>query len=237
MLEVESLTVHYGKALAVEDASLRVASGEWVALVGPNGAGKTTLLKAILGLVPYRGRVRFMGQDLSGLPTWERVARGLGYAPEGRRVFPRLTVLENLLLAARRLTEQDRRDALREVFTLFPRLEERSRQPAGTLSGGEQQMLSLGRALMTRPRLLLVDEASLGLMPRAVRQLFEALARVHASGVSILMVEQNTRLVLRYAQRAYVMEAGRVVLEGRAGEVAGDPRFVESYGLQAGGLP
>jgi branched-chain amino acid transport system ATP-binding protein len=234
MLEVGSVTVYYGKALAVEEASLRVGSGEWVALVGPNGAGKTTLLKAVLGLVPYRGSVRFLGHDLSGLPAWERVARGLAYAPEGRRVFPRLSVLDNLLLAARHLREAERREALQRVYALFPRLAERARQPAGTLSGGEQQMLSLGRALMGRPRLLLIDEASLGLMPKAVRQLFEALEQVHAQGISILMVEQNTRLALRHAQRAYVMEAGRVVLEGPAEQVARDPRFVESYGLQVG---
>jgi len=236
MLEVSSVTVYYGKALAVDGATLRVSPGEWVALVGSNGAGKTTLLKAVLGLLPYRGSVRLFGEDLSGLPPWERVARGLGYAPEGRRVFPRLTVLENLLLAGRRLAEAERQEALQQVYALFPRLEERAHQPAGTLSGGEQQMLSLGRALMGKPRLLLIDEASLGLMPRAVRQLFEALARVHAQGISILMVEQNTRLALQYAERAYVMEAGRIVLEGPADQVAADTRFVESYGLRTGTL-
>lgn len=234
MLEAASVTVYYGKALAVEEASLRVSAGEWVALIGPNGAGKTTFLKAILGLVPYRGSVRWEGQELEGLPSWERVALGMGYAPEGRRVFPRLSVLDNLLLAGRRFSEAQRRDALQQVYSLFPRLEERARQPAGTLSGGEQQMLSLGRALMGKPRLLLIDEASLGLMPRAVAQLFSALAKVHARGISILMVEQNTRLALRYAQRAYVMEAGRVVLEGSADRVASDPKFAESYGLRAG---
>ncbi|GBD28265.1 High-affinity branched-chain amino acid transport ATP-binding protein LivF [bacterium HR31] len=233
MLEVHSVTVYYGKALAVEEATLRVGAGEWVALLGPNGAGKTTLLKAVMGLVPYRGSVRLMGQELSGLPAWERVARGLGYAPEGRRVFGRLTVLENLLLAARRLADRERRETLDQVYALFPRLAERARQAAGTLSGGEQQMLSLGRALMARPRVLLIDEASLGLMPRAVRQLFDALARVHAQGTSILMVEQNTRLALRYAQRAYVMETGRVVLEGPADRLAREAALVESYGLQA----
>jgi len=234
MLEVSSLTVYYGKALAVEQASLHVGAGDWVALLGPNGAGKTTLLKAVLGLVPSRGQVRFRGEDLSGLPPWERVARGIGYAPEGRRVFPRLTVLENLLLAGRRLKDQERREALEQVYALFPRLAERARQAAGTLSGGEQQMLSLGRALMGRPRLLLIDEASLGLMPKLARQLFDALARVHAQGISILMVEQNTRLALRHAQRAYVMEAGRLVLEGPADRVAREAALVESYGLQTG---
>jgi branched-chain amino acid transport system ATP-binding protein len=234
MLEVSSLTVYYGKALAVEQASLQVGPGDWVALLGPNGAGKTTLLKAVLGLVPSRGQVRFQGEDLSGLPPWERVARGIGYAPEGRRVFPRLTVLENLLLAGRRLGDQQRREALEQVYALFPRLAERARQAAGTLSGGEQQMLSLGRALMGRPRLLLIDEASLGLMPKLARQLFDALARVHAQGISILMVEQNTRPALRHAQRAYVMEAGRVVLEGPADRVAREAALVESYGLQTG---
>lgn len=237
MLEVNSVTVHYGKALAVEEASLRVGPGEWVALLGPNGAGKTTLLKAVLGLVPHRGSVRLMGEELSGLRPWERVARGLGYAPEGRRVFGRLTVLENLLLAARRLPDRERRAALEQVYALFPRLAERAGQLAGTLSGGEQQMLSLGRALMGRPRVLLIDEASLGLMPRAVRQLFDALARVHAEGISILMVEQNTRLALRYAQRAYVMEAGRIVMDGAADRLAQEAAFVESYGLQAPARP
>lgn len=235
MLELSSVTVYYGKALAVDQVSLRVGQGEWVALVGPNGAGKTTLLRAILGLVPYRGTVTFLERDLSGLPPWDRVALGLGYAPEGRRVFPGLTVLENLLLAGQRLAEHDRRKALEYVYELFPRLAERQRQPAGTLSGGEQQMLSLGRALMSRPQLLLIDETSLGLMPKMVHHLFEALARIHARGISILMVEQNTRLALRYAQRAYVMEAGRLVLEGSTEHLRKDTAFLESYGLEAGG--
>ncbi len=235
MLEVSCVTVYYGKALALDQVSLRVGRGEWVALVGPNGAGKTTLLKAILGLVPYRGTVKFLERDLSSLPPWGRVALGLGYAPEGRRVFPGLTVLENLLLAGQRLSERDRREALKYVYELFPRLAERQRQPAATLSGGEQQMLSIGRALMGRPELLLIDETSLGLMPKMVHHLFEALARIHARGVSILMVEQNTRLALRYAQRAYVMEAGRLVLEGSTERLRRDVAFLESYGLEARG--
>lgn len=237
MLELSSVTVYYGKALAVDQVSLRVDRGEWVALLGPNGAGKTTLLRAILGLVPYRGTVAFLERDLSDLPPWDRVALGLGYAPEGRRVFPGLTVLENLLLAGQRLPEHDRREALEYVYELFPRLAERQRQLAATLSGGEQQMLSLGRALMRRPQLLLIDETSLGLMPKMVHQLFEALARIHARGISILMVEQNTRLALRYAQRAYVMEAGRLVLEGSTEHLRKDVAFLESYGLEAGGGP
>lgn len=232
MLEVSSVTVHYGKALAVDQADLQVGAREWVALLGPNGAGKTTLLKAILGLVPYRGTVRFLGADLSGLPAWQRVSRGIGYAPEGRRVFPRLTVRENLTLAALRLSDADRRRTLDEVYTLFPRLAERQRQLAGTLSGGEQQMLSLGRALMGRPRLLLIDEASLGLMPKAVHQLFEALQRIHATGVSILMVEQNIRLALKHAQRAYVMESARIVLQGSSAELALEPVLGQTYGLR-----
>ncbi len=230
MLEAAGITVYYGKALVVDDASLRVAAGAWVTLVGPNGAGKTTLLKAILGLVPHQGSVRFLGEELAGMSPWDRVRRGLGYAPEGRRIFPRLTVRENLLLGAHRLPDDEKRRALEEVYALFRRLAERAQQPAGTLSGGEQQMLSLGRALMGRPKLLLIDEASLGLMPK-VHQFFQVLAQIHRQGLSILMVEQNTRLALRYADHAYVMEAGRIVLGGSAEEVSRHPRFVESYGL------
>ncbi|MDR7435829.1 MAG: ABC transporter ATP-binding protein [Armatimonadota bacterium] len=232
MLEVEGITVYYGRALAVDNVSLRVAEGAWVALLGPNGAGKTTLLKAILGLVPHRGSVRFLGEELSSLPAWERAQRGLGYAPEGRRIFPRLTVRENLLLGGYRLPDEEKRKALEEVYALFPRLAERDQQPAGTLSGGEQQMLSLGRALMCRPKLLLLDEASLGLMPKVVREFFQVLSRVHQVGLSILMVEQNTRLALQYAEHAYIMEAGRIVLAGSSAEVARHPRLVESYGLR-----
>ncbi|AEB12784.1 ABC transporter ATP-binding protein [Marinithermus hydrothermalis] len=229
MLEVQDLEVRYGEALAVRGVSLAVREGEWVALIGPNGAGKTSLIKALLGLVPHRGAVRFLGRDLSRRPPWDRARAGLGYVPEGRRLFPKLTVEENLRAGAYTRPEAEVRAGLEEVYALFPRLAERRRQLAGTLSGGEQQMVALGRALMGRPRLLLVDEASWGLMPLAVDLVFQTLARIHREGRAILLVEQNARRALAHAQRAYVMEAGRVVLEGPAARVAQDPRVLESY--------
>ncbi len=229
MLEVRDLEVRYGEALAVRGVALTVREGEWVALIGPNGAGKTSLIKALLGLVPHRGAVRFLGRDLSRRPPWDRARAGLGYVPEGRRLFPKLTVEENLRAGAYTRPEAEVRAGLEEVYALFPRLAERRRQLAGTLSGGEQQMVALGRALMGRPRLLLVDEASWGLMPLAVDLVFQTLARIHREGRAILLVEQNARRALAHAQRAYVMEAGRVVLEGPAARVAQDPRVLESY--------
>ena len=229
MLEVSGLTVRYGEAVAVENLSLTVGQGEWVSLIGPNGAGKTSTIKAILGLVAHDGRVALEGENLTGLPPWKRQNRGLGYVPEGRRLFPDLTVEENLRVGAYRAPEARVRKNLAHLFELFPRVEERRHQLAKTLSGGEQQMVALSRALMGDPRLLLVDEASLGLMPLNVQAVFEALAAIHRRGNAILLVEQNARKALSYAQRAYVIEVGRLQLSGSAEQVRDDPRVVESY--------
>jgi branched-chain amino acid transport system ATP-binding protein len=229
MLELERVEVRYGQAIAVAGVGLHVARGAWVALIGPNGAGKTSLLRAAVGLVRHRGHVRLDGEDLSPLPPWERQRRGIGYVPEGRQVFPQMTVEENLRVGAYTRRAAEVVDALEVVFTLFPRLKERRAQAASTLSGGEQQMLALGRALMTRPRLLLVDEISWGLMPILVEQVFARLAELHRDGMAILQIEQNAREVLRHADHAYVMSAGELVLDGPARDVAADPRVIESY--------
>jgi branched-chain amino acid transport system ATP-binding protein len=229
MLELQGVEVRYGQAIAVAGVGLHVAPGAWVALIGPNGAGKTSLLRAAVGLVRHRGQVRLDGEDLSSLPPWERQRRGIGYVPEGRQVFAQMTVEENLRVGAYTRRSAEVADALDMVFMLFPRLKERRTQAASTLSGGEQQMLALGRALMTRPRLLLVDEISWGLMPILVEQVFARLAELHRDGLAILQIEQNAREVLRYAEHAYVMAAGELVLDGPALEVAADPRVIESY--------
>lgn len=229
MLEVSGLTVRYGDAVAVEDLSLRVDEGEWVSLIGPNGAGKTSTIKAILGLVAHEGRVVLNGEVLTGLPAWTRQSRGLGYMPEGRRLFGDMTVEENLRVGAYRVPEGRVRENLGRIFRLFPRLKERRRQLAKTLSGGEQQMVALCRALMGDPSLLLVDEASLGLMPLNVKIVFEALAAIHRQGNAILLVEQNARKALDYAERAYVLEVGHLQLSGTAEQIRQDPRVIESY--------
>ena len=229
MLEVEHIEVRYGQAIAVAGVSLRVAPGAWVAVIGANGAGKTSLLRAIVGLIPHRGRTRLDGQDISTLPAWGRQRRGFGYVPEGRQVFPGMTVEENLRVGGFVKPEAEVRQGLEMAYALFPRLADRHRQLASSLSGGEQQMLALARALMTRPRLLLVDEISWGLMPLLVQQVFRHLEQLHREGIAILQVEQNAREVLRRAEHAYVMAAGAIVLEGPAGEVARDQRVLESY--------
>jgi branched-chain amino acid transport system ATP-binding protein len=229
MLEVSELTVRYGDAVAVEGLSLTVESGEWVSLIGPNGAGKTSTIKAILGLVAHEGRVALDGEMLTGLPPWKRQRLGLGYMPEGRRLFGDMTVEENLRVGAYHTPEARVRENLGRIFDLFPRVRERRDQLAKTLSGGEQQMVALGRALMSDPRLLLVDEASLGLMPLNVKAVFEALATIHRQGNAILLVEQNARKALDYAQRAYVLEVGRLQLSGAATAIRRDPRVIESY--------
>jgi branched-chain amino acid transport system ATP-binding protein len=229
MLELNDVEVRYGQAIAVAGVSLRVEPGRWVALIGANGAGKTSLLRAIIGLTPHRGRVRLDGGDVSALPAWDRQRRGLGYVPEGRQVFGDMMVEENLRVGGYTRDPAAVKRGLEKAYDLFPRLAERRRQFASTLSGGEQQMLSLARALMTGPKLLLVDEISWGLMPILVKQVFGQLARLHAEGLTILQVEQNAREVLRHAEHAYVMSAGQLVLDGAAREVARDPRVIESY--------
>jgi branched-chain amino acid transport system ATP-binding protein len=231
MLEVDGLRVAYGNVEVVHGVSFRVASGEIVALLGSNGAGKTTTLKAITGLVRARaGSVRFEGQALQGQPG-HRIARlGVAMCPEGRQVFPEMTVRENLEMGAftRRDTGDVRRD-LDEMYRLFPILDERRWQAAGTLSGGQQAMLAIARALMSRPRLCLFDEPSLGLAPKVVDEVERILRAVYERGVTILLVEQNAAMALRLAHRAYVFEAGEVTLEGPAGELVDHPDVKRAY--------
>jgi len=231
LLEVEELRVAYGKFEAVRGVSFAIEPGQVVTIIGPNGAGKSTTLLATIGLLPSKGRLSFEGRDFRRLDVEARVAHGLSLVPEKRELFGNLSVLDNLQLGAYSRGESARamRDSLREVFDRFPRLEERKSQLASTLSGGERQMLALGRALMSRPRLLLLDEPSLGLAPLIVREIFSILQTLRRSGVSILLVEQNARAALELADYAYVMEIGEISLAGRAEELIGDERIVSSY--------
>jgi branched-chain amino acid transport system ATP-binding protein len=223
--------VDYGGIRALRGISLEVGAAEIVALVGANGAGKTTTLKTIMGLLPLSaGTVRFAGQSIAGLATEDRVAAGISLSPEGRAIFPNLTVLENLELGA--YLHRDRtamHETLEDVVALFPRLGERLRQEGGTLSGGEQQMLAIGRALMARPSLLLLDEPSLGIAPKLVTQIFEAIAKIAAAGVTILLVEQNTRIALATSQRAYVLRTGKIALSGVSADLAANPEVRAAY--------
>jgi branched-chain amino acid transport system ATP-binding protein len=230
-LEVSDLRVSYGGIVAVKGISLSVARGEIVTLIGANGAGKTSTLKAIVGLVPTAaGRVELFGQSLRGVATHRIVERGVALVPEGRAVFGNLTVSENLELGAFLKREPVAlAERLARVLRLFPRLSERMAQEAGTLSGGEQQMLAIGRALMGEPKLLLLDEPSLGLAPKLVEQIFEAIVEIAKGGLTILLVEQNTRLALETAARAYVLVTGEVVLSGSARELRDDPRIRGAY--------
>ena len=231
MLALDGVAAGYGDWLAVRSVSLEVGAGECVALIGANGAGKTTTLRAIAGLLPLRGgRVLFEGRSLAGLTPREIVALGLAHVPEGRQVFPTLTVLENLEMGARTpAARAARRETLEEVFALFPRLRERVPQSAGTLSGGEQQMLAIGRALMARPRLLLLDEPSLGLAPIAVRSIMEIVATVNRRGTTILLVEQNVRRALALCGRGYVVENGVVALAGSREELLRSDHVRQAY--------
>ncbi len=222
MLEVRNVTAGYGQFTALWDVTLRVAAGETVAIVGPNGAGKTTVLRVISGLVlPRAGEIVFRSAPLTGRPAHEIVARGIAHVPEGRRIFPALTVAENLRMGAF-LPDARRafRESLERVYELFPILAERRTQRAGSLSGGEQQMLAIGRALMSRPTLILLDEPSMGLAPIIVLRLFDLIRRIREEGYTILIVEQNVRQVLRLADRAYLLEAGRLKMEGRSDELS-----------------
>jgi branched-chain amino acid transport system ATP-binding protein len=231
VLTLEDVAAGYGDLLAVRSISLEVGAGECVALIGANGAGKTTTLRAIAGLLPLRGgRVLFEGRSLAGLDPGEVVARGLAHVPEGRQVFAGLSVLENLEMGARTKTARAaRRDSLAEVFALFPRLRERAPQLAGTLSGGEQQMLAIGRALMARPRLLLLDEPSLGLAPIAVRTIMEIVATLNRRGTTILLVEQNVRRALGLCGRGYVVENGVVALAGSREQLLRSDHVRQAY--------
>ncbi|WP_135255690.1 ABC transporter ATP-binding protein [Thermus caldilimi] len=227
---VEGLETGYGKAQVLFGVDLEVREGELVALLGANGAGKTTLLRTISGLIrPWRGRILWDGRDLAGLSSAKRARLGLGHVPEGRQLFPLMTVEENLRLGAAFLAPGREKEGFERVYALFPRLAERRRQLTGTLSGGEQQMLAIARALMGFPRILLVDEPSLGLAPRLAEEVLLTLKRVAEEGVGVLLVEQNVALSLEVAARAYVMEHGRIVLQGTAPAVLEDPRVREAY--------
>jgi branched-chain amino acid transport system ATP-binding protein len=242
LLEILNLQVAYGAIQALNGVSLSVPQGALVALLGANGSGKTTTIKAITGSVARQGgRILLEGRDLQGLPPHEVVRRGVAVVPEGRRIFANLSVHENLLLGGYSRREFASRESwgwgLDEIYRTFPRLAERQGQPAGTLSGGEQQMLALGRALMSRPRLLLLDEPSLGLAPLLVREVFNILRRLNQQGVTILLVEQNAAAALKIAGYGYVLETGRVVLEGPGAELLEHPRLKDAYlGDGAAGL-
>ncbi len=232
LLEINHLEVRYGKVQALHGVNLRVERGSIVTVIGPNGAGKTTLLAAAMGLLPSRGTVHYDGQDVSQWPVEQRVAAGLSLVPERRELFGELSVQDNLRLGAFQRVRRGERGAdmkLDEVYARFPRLLERRAQLAATLSGGERQMLALGRALMARPTLLMLDEPSLGLAPRIVREILHIVAELRQAGVSILLVEQNARAALQIADHATVLEVGAVALAGPAAELAGNPRVIESY--------
>jgi branched-chain amino acid transport system ATP-binding protein len=228
MLVVENLNVRYGAVRAVTDASLRVDEGELVVVVGSNGAGKSSLLRAISGLNKHRGSVQFEGAELSGMSAEKRVRRGVCLVPEGRHIFGRMTVFENLQIAhwGARTNFSRKVDA---VFDLFPRIEERRNQVAATLSGGEQQMLALSRALIRQPRLLMLDEPSMGLAPMVVRQMFQAIQAINLSGTSVLLIEQNARMALSIASRGYLMETSKLGGGGNAQTMLADERLHEAY--------
>jgi branched-chain amino acid transport system ATP-binding protein len=231
LLEVSGARARYGAIEALAGVSLTVGEGEVVTLIGSNGAGKSTTLRAICGLTPaVAGTVTFAGEDITAVPPDEIVTRGIALSPEGRRCFPRMTVRENLDLGAyRRQDKAAVAQDMERVFALFPRLQERSGQKAGTLSGGEQQMLAIGRALMARPRLLLLDEPSLGIAPIGVQRIYQTIGEIHRSGVAILLVEQNAHRALDAASRGYVLETGRIVLAGETPALRSDPRVSEAY--------
>ena len=229
LLEVVDLEVRYGAIRAIKGISFHVGEGEIVALLGANGAGKTTTQKTISGMLrPSAGRITFLGQRIDGVPAHELIRLGICHAPEGRHVFPRMTVAENLDMGAFRFKKIDQAD-LDRVLELFPRLQERYRQVAGTLSGGEQQMLAIGRALMGKPRLLLLDEPSMGLAPMVVAQIFDIVREINESGVTVLLVEQNAAQALALADRGYVLETGELVLHGTGFELLADDRVRAAY--------
>jgi len=231
MLEVRALTVHYGKALALDGVNLDVPANALVAVIGPNGAGKSTLMRTISGLLrPSTGMVSFEGRAVAGLPAHRIVREGLVHCPEGRRPFPELAVLENLQLGLPLWPTRREADArLAEVLALFPRLSERSRQMAGTLSGGEQQMLALGRSLMCRPKLLLLDEPSMGLAPRIVEEVFQAIGKIKSMGVTVLLVEQNVDLALEICDAVAVLDHGRLVFKGTPDDLEKNATLTEVY--------
>ena len=229
-LETRLLGVRYGGSRAVRDIDIKVEEGETVALIGANGAGKSSMLNAIAGVLPHTGKIYFNNADLTNKPVFDRVKLGISMVPEGRGVFGRLTVEENLLMGAYLGNSQQDQDAdLKQMYEFFPRLKERRGQTGGTLSGGEQQMLAIARALMSRPKLLLLDEPSMGLAPIMVEKIFEVIRGVSKTGVTILLVEQNARLALESSERAYVMESGELSITGESSELLHSPKIRSSY--------
>jgi branched-chain amino acid transport system ATP-binding protein len=231
LLAVDRLAVHYGGIRAVQGVTLEVAEGETICVIGANGAGKSTTLRALVGLAPAAaGRITYAGRDVTALPVHARARLGLSLVPEGRGIFPRMTITENLRMGAYQHRDGTAiRQDLERVLALFPRLAERQAQVAGTLSGGEQQMLAVGRALMSRPRLLLLDEPSMGLAPLVVEKIFATLREVAAQGVTLMLVEQNANLALQLSDRGYVLDNGRVAISGRAADLLQDPRVRTAY--------
>ncbi len=231
MLTLENISVSYGAIEALTGISMHVEQGEVVTLIGANGAGKTTTLRTITGLLePTQGRIMFEGEQISGVATHKLVAKGISMSPEGRGVFANLSVRENLQMGAYlKNNKREIAEDMNHAFTMFPRLKEREAQKAGTLSGGEQQMLAMGRALMSRPRLLLLDEPSLGLAPLVVHTIFEAIDEIRSKGTTILLVEQNAHAALGHSDRAYVLETGSIIIEGASKDLAADPRIKEAY--------
>jgi branched-chain amino acid transport system ATP-binding protein len=230
MLKVKEINVYYGAIHALKGVSFSIEKGELVTLLGANGAGKTTTLKTLSGLLrPLSGRIELEGFSLNGVDPHVIVQRGVGHAPEGRKIFPRFTVSENLHVGGYTRKRNSLSAEIERVFELFPRLKEREKQVAGTLSGGEQQMLAIGRALMGRPKLLLLDEPSMGLAPKIVEHILETIKSINQSGVTVLLVEQNAAMALAISHRGYVLETGRVILEGKATELAGNDLVRQAY--------
>ena len=231
MLEVKDLEVYYGMIQAIKGISFEVNQGEVIALIGANGAGKTTILHTVTGLINQKaGKIEFEGKDISHTPAYKIVAEGMAHVPEGRRVFAELSVYDNLMMGA--YTRKDKKEiaeTLAMVYKRFPRLEERKKQMAGTLSGGEQQMLAMGRALMSKPKIILMDEPSMGLSPIFVNEIFDIIKAVSASGTTVLLVEQNAKKALSIADRAYVLETGNIILEGDAKVLMNDERVKKAY--------
>jgi branched-chain amino acid transport system ATP-binding protein len=236
ILEIQDLHVRYGKVEAVHGVSLKVGAGQIISVIGPNGAGKSTTLNAIMGTLPTTGsaagRVVYLGQDLAGVPVEERVMRGMSLVPETRELFSTMSVEDNLQLGAyprKKAGEKQYMDQLDTVYQLFPRLKERAKQDAGTLSGGERQMLAVGRALMAKPKLLMLDEPSLGLAPLIVKEIFRIISSLRSTGVAILLIEQNARAALQVSDYGYVIETGDLALEGNAAELTVNPQVIETY--------
>ncbi|MFP3563716.1 ABC transporter ATP-binding protein [Paraburkholderia sp. SIMBA_030] len=236
ILDVDGLSVRYGKVEALHGAGIKVQPGQIVSVIGPNGAGKSTLLNAIMGALPStghaQGTIRYQGEDVSVVPVEKRVARGMCLVPEKRELFSTMTVEDNLVLGAyrrKRAGERNFLDQIEPVFTLFPRLKERRKQAAGTLSGGERQMLAVGRALMGKPDLLMLDEPSLGLAPLIVKEIFHIISALRQTGVATLLIEQNARAALQISDYGYVLETGELALEGPAADLAQNPRVIETY--------